>query len=57
MFGLFSKKEKPKTALDALIIAMYGNPLPAIRVSRVLQRVYRLLASNMATYRDNKLSR
>ena len=28
MFGLFSKKQKPKTALDQLIFTMYGNPPP-----------------------------
>jgi hypothetical protein len=28
MFGLFSKKQKPKTALDSYIFKMYGNPPP-----------------------------
>ena len=28
MFGLFSKKQKPKTAIDSLIFTMYGNPPP-----------------------------
>ena len=31
MFGLFSKKQKPKTALDQLIFTMYGNPPPPAR--------------------------
>jgi hypothetical protein len=28
MFGLFSKKKKPKTALDSFIFTLYGNPPP-----------------------------
>lgn len=33
MFGIFSKKKKPKNALDELIFAMYGNPPPAKRAN------------------------
>jgi len=28
MFGLFGKKQNPQTALEKLIIAMYGDPPP-----------------------------
>lgn len=31
MFGLFSKKKKPVSALDEVIITIYGNPPPAKR--------------------------
>jgi len=33
MFGLFSKKKKPQTALDEFIFVMYGNPPPAKRAN------------------------
>lgn len=33
MFGLFSKKQKPKNALDEFIFAIYGNPPPAKRAN------------------------
>lgn len=33
MFGLFSKKKKPKNALDEFIFAVYGNPPPAKRAN------------------------
>lgn len=33
MFGLFNKKKKPKSALDELIFAIYGNPPPLKRAN------------------------
>ena len=33
MFGLFSKKQKPITAMDKLIEAIYGNPPPPKRAN------------------------
>lgn len=33
MFGLFSKKKKPKNALDEFIFAIYGNPPPVKRAN------------------------
>lgn len=38
MFGFFSKKKKPKNALDEFIFAVYGNPPPEKR-ARVGQAV------------------
>lgn len=33
MFDLFSRKKKPKNALDEFIFAVYGNPPPAKRAN------------------------
>ena len=39
MFGIFNRKKKPETALDKLIIALYGNPPPKAQRANLDQAV------------------
>jgi len=53
MFGIFSKKKKPKNALDQLIFTMYGNPPPESGRAD-LQEAIKLASEDLLNRKINK---
>lgn len=53
MFGIFSKKRKPKNALEQLIFALYGNPPPPrgrANLSEAVDQAYSELLIELISY-------